>query len=161
MSKKIKFNGIDLFIVIVIVVVIAAGIYVLGGRENSVASTENGELQLAFSVELTAQDKEYTELIKVGDKVLVGEKDKEEAVVTKVEVLPAKTTGYDILNGNVMRSELPNKYDINVYMIGAGVETDSALKLGGTTELRVGQPAVLSSKLWTGYGYVIALDVVK
>lgn len=161
-SKKIRFNGMDLFIIIVLVAVIAAGAFILGGREKTVTSADGSEgTEIAFAVELTSREKDYTELIKVGDTVLVGEKDKKESVVTDVEVVPAKTTGYDILNGQVLRSELPGEYDVKVYLTGKGNQTDSAIKLGGATELRVGQGVALSSKKWTGYGYVIGLDIVK
>ena len=161
-SKKIRFNGMDLFIIIVLVAVIAAGAFILGGREKTVTSADGSEgTEIAFAVELTSREKDYTELIKVGDTVLVGEKDKKESVVTEVEVGPAKTTGYDILNGQVLRSELPGEYDVKVYLAGKGSQTDSAIKLGGATELRVGQGVALSSKKWTGYGYVIGLDIVK
>ena len=161
-SKKIRFNGMDLFIIIVLVAVIAAGAFILGGREKTVTSADGSEgTEIAFAVELTSREKDYTELIKVGDTVLVGEKDKKESVVTDVEVVPAKTTGYDILNGQVLRSELPGEYDVRVYLSGKGSESESAIKLGGTTELRVGQGVALSSKKWTGYGYVIGLDIVK
>lgn len=157
-DKKIKFNGMDLFIILMVVIIAAAGVYILFGRNGSaVSSSQNVTVETV--IELTAMTEDFTELIKEGDVVLVGEKEKMRTNVKKIEIEPAKTTGYDILNGKVLRSVLPDEYDVKITLVGEGAETDSTVEMNGAA-IRVGQKEALTSKNWAGYGYVIGLDVV-
>ncbi len=155
--NKVKFNGMDLFIVIVLVAVIAAGGYLLLGRGGGAAAS-NESVEVTTVVELTAKDKEFSELINEGDIVLIGEKEKMRTSVEKVEAVPARTTGYDIIDGRVLYAEVPDKYDVKITLVGEGTETESAIEMNGAA-IRVGQGAALNSKNWAGYGYVIGLDV--
>lgn len=157
-GKKVKFNGMDLFIIIVLVLVIAAGAFLLFGSNGTVVkNASENKTEVTFMVELTARDEEFTKLIEIGDVVLVGEKEKAEAVVTDIDISTAASTGYDILGGRVLQSELPGEYDVKVTLKGEGVETEEYIK-HGMTELRVGQGVALSNKKWTGYGFILAVD---
>lgn len=159
-NKKVRFNGMDLFIVIALVIVIAAGIYVLFGRSGGAAVSNAKGAEVTVTAELTAQDKEFCEFVKVGDIVMIGEKTKLETVVTAVEVVPAKETGYDIMTGRILRSEVPERYDVRVTLVGKGTETDSAVEINGTA-IRVGEKTVFGSKSWAGEGYVIGLETAE
>lgn len=154
---KVRFNGMDAFIIVVLVLVIAAGVYLLSGGSGEAAVTSSKNVEVTAAVELTSQNKEFTETVAVGDVVYVGEKEKAKAVVSKVEVETAKSTGYDILEGQVLRSEIPDVYDVKVSFSGSGVETEGAIELDGSA-IRVGQSVVLSSKNWAGEGYVVGLE---
>ena len=161
MNKKVKFNGMDAFIIIVLVLAIAAGAFLLfGNGGGSMQSSSGNKTEAEFMVELTARKKDFADLIEIGDTVLVGEKEKAEAVVTAVDVSPGKSIGYDILDGRVLNSELDGDYDVKVTLRGKCVETDEYINLG-MTELKVGLGVALSNKDWTGYGYVLAVDTVK
>lgn len=155
-KKKLRFNGMDFFIIIVIAAIAFAGVYLLGGRGESASSAEQN-VNVTYTVELTGREENMLGLIKEGDAVMVGEKDKANMVVTAVEVSNAKTDGYDIEAGKVLRSEIPGEYDIKVTMSAVGTESATAIKVDGVA-LRVGQNAVLSSKGWAGSGYAIGLE---
>lgn len=156
-KMRVKFNGMDLFIIIAAVLVVVAAAVLLfgGGGGGSVSASKN--INVTATVELTTKDASFAELIKEGDLVLMGEKDKMETVVSSVEVVPAKTTGYDILQGGVFRSEIPGEYDIKVSLTALGADTEKAIEINGIA-IRVGQNMVLSSKNWAGVGYVIGLE---
>lgn len=156
-KKKIKWNGMDCFIVIAALVVILAGVYLLTGRGDTGAMGGSKNVEVTTVVELAGKDMEFADIIAKGDIVAIGEKEKMMTEVESIEVLPAKTTGYDILDGRVLRSEVPGQYDIRVTLVGDGTEKESAIEMNGTA-IRVGQNAVLSSKNWAGSGYVIGLD---
>lgn len=156
-KKKVRFNGMDLFLIIVIILVAAAGMYFVGGRRGGSASSSEKNVNVTYTVELTGKEDNMINLIKEGDAVMVGEKDKANMKVTAVEVSPAKTDGYDIETGRVLRSPVPDEYDIKVTMSAIGTESDSAVKVDGVA-LRVGQNAVLSSRGWAGSGYAIGLS---
>ena len=109
------------------------------------------------AVELTSIDEDVAKSIKEGDIVALGEKDKAMATVSKVEIEPAKTLGFDIENGRVYNAEVPRQYDAKVYMTAKGLETDSAITIDNVV-MRVGQSMVLSAKGWAGHGYTIELS---
>ena len=155
-KKKIKFNGMDLFIILVIVAVALAGSYLLFGREGgSVVSSQN--VLVRTVVELDVEDKEFADLIKVGDTVAIGEKDKMMTTVESVDAIPAAANGYDIVSGRVIMAEIPDKYDVQITLIGDGTETDKDVQISGTA-IRVGQKVVVSSKNFAGEGYVVGLE---
>ncbi len=156
-DKKVRFNGMDLFIVIALIVVIAAGAYILFGRGGQAAVSTAKSAEITVTAELTAQSEEFAEFVKIGDIVMIGEKTKLETTVSAVEVVPAKETGYDILEGRILRSEVPEKYDVRITLTGVGSETDSSVEINGTA-IRVGEKTVFSSKSWAGEGYVIGLE---
>ncbi len=156
-TRKAKFNGMDLFIILVIVVVVAAAVYILCGRECGVSVLSSQNVLVRTVIELDVEDKEFAELIKVGDTVAIGEKDKMMTTVESVQAVPAAATGYDIVEGRVIRAEVPEKYDIKITLAGDGIETDKDIQINGNA-IRVGQKAVVSSKNFAGEGYVVGLE---
>ena len=157
MEKKVKFNGMDVFIILVVLAVIAAGVYFLFGRSSGGAAVTEKNTEVTAVLEICGMEKEYTEKIKVGDIAMLGEKDKMETVVKKIEVNPAKTSGYDILDGRVIMAEIPDQYDVQITVSALGTENDSAIKISGTA-IKVGQLQVVNAKGWAGSGYVIGLE---
>ena len=155
-EKKFRFNGMDIFIVIVLAVVIAAGAYFLFGRDASSVKDEQN-VNVSFVIELTGKETGYENNIKVGDIVLVGEKDKMRTTIEKVEVLPAKTTGYDIIEGKVLRAEVPLHSDIKVTLTAAGVESKDAIKINDIP-VRIGQNLAAFGNGWSSTGYVVGLE---
>ncbi len=155
-EKKFRFNGMDIFIVVVLAVVIAAGAYFLLGRDASTIS-ENKNVNVSFMLELTGKEAGYENTICVGDVVLVGEKDKMKTTIEKVEVLPAKTTGYNILDGEVLRTEVPMLNDIKVTLTAVGVESNDAIKINDIP-VRIGQNLAAFGKGWSSTGYVVGLE---
>lgn len=155
-AKKIRFNGMDAFICIVIVFVAAAAVYMLGGKGTG-AKTSAKDTTVNVAVELTSLDESVAKAIKEGDPVALGEKEKAMATVSRVEVEPAKSIGFDIENGRVYNAEVPRQYDAKVYMTAKGSETDSAITIDNVV-MRVGQSMVLSAKGWAGHGYTIAVS---
>lgn len=155
-NKKIRWNGMDWFIVIVVVLVAIAGIYLLAGRGGS-AVTTSVNTNVTVVAEISQQEPAFAELIKQGDVVLIGEKTKMRTTVESVEVSPARETGYDILDGRVLRSEIPEKIDVKVTLKAVGVESDSSIEIDGAP-IRVGQKTILHSKGWGGEVYIIGLE---
>ncbi len=156
-NKKIKFNGMDLFIIIVAVAVVAAGAYFLCARGGSTAVVTQENVLVRTTVELDMQNKEFAELVKVGEKAVIGEKEKMMTVVESVEIVPATDKGYDIIEGRVLRAEVPDKYDVKITLVGDGTENDRDIMINGNS-LKVGQKVVVSSRDFAGEGYIIGLE---
>ena len=155
-AKKVRFNGMDAFICIILVLAVAAAVCMFGGKGTGTKSSAK-DTTVNVAVELTSIDEDVAKSIKEGDIVALGEKDKAMATVSKVEIEPAKTLGFDIVNGRVYNTEVPRQYDAKIYMTAKGLETDSAITID-TVVMRVGQAMVLSAKGWAGHGYTIELS---
>lgn len=155
-AKKVRFNGMDAFICIVLILAVAAAVYMFGGKGTGAKSAVK-DTTVNVAVELTSLDEDVAKAIKEDDPVALGEKDKAMATVSRVEIEPAKTLGFDIENGRVYNAEVPRQYDAKVYMTAKGLETDSAITIDNVV-MRVGQSMVLSAKGWAGHGYTIELS---
>ncbi len=155
---KVKFNVMDAVIVAVLLVVIVAGVLLLGGGSGGVLSGKQEDAKtIRLQVELREQEEDYTKLLKVGDVVMVGVKEKMETKVTKVEVKPAVNLAYDLNQGRVYETEVPERYDLLVTLEGEGTESETAVKINGV-EAHVGAEAVLKSKNWAGVGTFLAVE---
>ncbi|MBQ4145425.1 MAG: DUF4330 domain-containing protein [Clostridia bacterium] len=152
---KAKFNIMDGLIILVLVLAIALGGYLLFGMKKSGEISQN--TKVSVTVELKAKDAEFSKLPQIGDKVSIGVKEKMQTVVTEVEALPAKTIGYDTVNGIAMESEVPNKYDVLITVEADGVETNEKVTIDNVAA-RVGEEAAMKSKNWAGLGYIVAVD---
>lgn len=155
---KAKFNGMDFFILILLLAALGAGSWLLTNRSQEKGQTQNAKVQLM--VELTSQEESFLDLPSVGDLVVVGEKEKMQTTVTGVEVLPAKTLGYDTENGKILESEVPGRYDLRISLEGDGMETANTVEINGSA-IRVGMGAAMKNKDWAGYGFVLSVDAVK
>ena len=116
---KIKFNSIDLLIIILLIAVTAAGGWFMTNRGKQSALSSNKTVEV--TVELTDKDKAFTELPKIGDQVVLGEKVKMNAIVTKVDIKNATMLGYDTLGGRILDSEIPEHYDVQITVQAPGV----------------------------------------
>lgn len=153
---KVKFNVMDVIIVLILLAAIGAGVFLLGGSAQG-GSTQTKTIEL--QVELAKQEEAFTKLPKVGDKAAIGVKEKMDVTVTKVEVKPAVTTAEDVLNGTRPLVEIPKRYDVLITLEGEGVETDGAVKLNDVAA-RVGDEAVIKSKNWAGVGVFLGVEVL-
>ena len=76
---KVKFNGMDLFIIVLLIAALAAGSWFLMNRSQQKGQTQNAKVELM--VELTSQEESFVDLPKVGDEVVIGEKEKMQTTV--------------------------------------------------------------------------------
>lgn len=155
---KVKFNGMDLFIIVLLIAALAAGSWFLMNRSQQKGQTQNAKVELM--VELTSQEESFVDLPKVGDEVVIGEKEKMQTTVTKVDVLPAKTLGYDTMNGRISEVAVPERYDLRITLEGDGAETANTVEINNSA-IRVGMGAAMKNKNWAGYGFVLAVDAIK
>lgn len=154
---KIKFNSIDLLIIILLIAVTAAGGWFMTNRGKQSALSSNKTVEV--TVELTDKDKAFTELPKIGDRVVLGEKVKMNAVVTKVDIKNATMLGYDTLGGRILDSEIPEHYDVQITVQAQGSESPSEVTINGNG-VRVGMGVAMKAKDWSGYGYALAVETL-
>lgn len=153
---KVKFNVMDIIIVLILLAAIGAGVLLLGGSSGEGrAETKTIELK----VELGKQEEAFTKLPKVGDRADIGVKEKMNVTVTNVEIKPATTSSEDVLGGTRPIVEIQDRYDVLITLEGEGVETDGAVKLNDVA-VRVGDEAVIKSKNWAGVGVFLGVEVL-
>lgn len=160
-NSKLKFNSIDLIIILLVIAVAAAAVYMLvprSGKSAEVSGDKN--VKATIQVEFAEKDEYLTKLPKVGDSVTIGVKEKMPATVTKVEFNPAEKTAYDVIGGSASTQVIPGKYDIYVTMEADAVDTQNQININGSP-IRIGDRDAVRSKGWTGYGYVTRLDVTE
>lgn len=152
---KTKWNAMDTVLVLVIVAILAAGGWFLLGRSDTKTTVQNKTVEVM--VELTQQSEAFTKLPKLGDAVVLGEKEKMPATVTKVEIFPAYMQGKDLINGKYTDAAIPGLYNVQITVCGEGTESNAAVAINGTA-IRTGEPMAMKSKNWAGYGFVLAVD---
>lgn len=152
---KIKFNLMDAFIITVLIAVIAGGTWFMTSRGKQQA--EISDKTVSVMVELTNKDDEFSKLPQVGDIVIMGEKEKMKTKVTDVKVMAARMISYDVENGRILDSEIPNRYDVRITMQAAGMESPKEVTINGSG-VRVGMGIALKAKNWSGYGYALSVE---
>lgn len=155
---KAKLNVMDVIIILLILAAAAAGIYMLAGRDSKDAAGQTGKnVYVDMMLELSARDQEFTQLPQVGDQVSVGEKEKLQAEVTRVEAVPAQSFGYNILDGAAAMREVPGKYDVQIYMRAEGTESNKSVEINNTP-VHVGEQFAAFGKEWAGFGTILIVD---
>ena len=153
---KARLNGMDWVIIAGLLLVLVAGVLLLGGG-NSGEAAETKTVQV--TVELTDLDDTFINLPKVGDVAMIGVKEKMETVVTHVEVLPATKRAQNIVDGWSGSAELPGRYDVRITMEGQGIETNDSVTINGVAA-RVGEEAFVKSKNWAGAGFFVGVETL-
>lgn len=160
-NSKVRFNAVDLIIVLVIIAVAAVGIYILmpKGASGSETSGEKN-VKAIVQIEFANKDEYLTTLPQVGDSVTIGVKEKMPATVTKVESVPAEKVSYDLVSGSASIQTIPGKYDVYVTMEADAVDTKDAIKINGSA-IRIGDSDAVHSRGWAGHGFVTRLDITE
>ena len=165
MAKKTKFNLMDCLIILIVVAVIAGGVYVLGSLKGGSTATDSQAATVRYTIELAKEDEEILNLFVAaaerGDSCYVGEKERAEAVVKEVSYTLAKLMTNDVKTGEVFWAYIPNKYSINVTLESTGFETETDIKAGSGTVLKVGTETSVKGKGYAGYGFITSLETVN
>lgn len=160
--EKPKFNLLDGFIILAVVLVIAAAVYILGPKETS-NNIEPQNTVGIFSIELTKAEKsladKFIAATDTGESVWIGVKERFEAKLDTIEVSPAKKITTDLRSGKAVMGEDPTLYDIVVTVTADALDTETAVSFSGT-EIRVGDETAVRGKGFAGYGFITNLKTV-
>jgi len=165
MAKKTKFNLMDCLIILVLVAVIAGGIYVLGNLKGGSLGEGSQTATVRYTIELAKEEEEilnrFIAAAENQDSCYVGEKERAEAFIKEVTYTPAKLQTTDKKTGEVFWADIPDKYCINVTLESEGTETDSSITAGSGTALKVGVETSVKGKGYAGYGFITGLEIVN
>ena len=157
---KPKFNFMDAFIIVLILLIAVAGFLFLNKPDSTGNAPQTVTAQ--YTVELTRCEKvvadAFTEALANGESVMVGEKERFAAKLVDVQVGPAKQLVTNTKSGAAVLAEDPMYFDIVLTLESQVTESSSAI-MAGSTPLRVGEDEVVRSKKSAGLGYIIGLKI--
>ena len=157
---KPKFNLMDGFIIVLILLIAAAAFLFLNKPDTSGSAPQTVMAQ--YTVELVRCEKvvadAFIESLSNGEGVTVGEKERFAAKLIDVQVTPSKK----LITNNRTRAEVlaedPVYFDILLTLESQVTESDSAI-MAGSTPLRVGEDEVVRGKKSAGLGYITSLKI--
>ncbi len=159
--KKAKFNIIDFLIIAMVILVVFAGVYILGNKSETVVNSAKTKVLVTIeelSVDETTMNF-YKENAKNGDSVLIGIREKTTGVLKDVQVLPA-TDNYDNpVTGEKKVLEKKGEYNLNFTFETELSETETDFLIG-TDKIKIGKELNFSAKGYSGYGNVVIIKKV-
>ena len=157
---KPKFNILDSLILLLVVLVAAAGIYLFGGRGESSNTTDTQNVTAVFKIQLTQADYSlYEKFVKAtdsGEKVWIGLKERFAAEIIEVEATPSAKITTNTNRGTLHLAENPTLYDLNITFKAPATETADSISASGTA-IRVGVEEAIHGKGIAGFGYITDL----
>lgn len=167
-NKGFSFNIVDTIILLLVLMVAAAGVYVFF-LSDKINATETESTTVKYTVHVPVMKEEFKDLIKVGDEVVDNVKHGKLGVVTdiKYEIATINTTITDSSNVNSGAiSKIPYPDDIPYYRAIITIECDKAEFVSG--KCYVGGVYVayteainLRTPNYVGLAYCLDLKVVK
>lgn len=159
--KKAKFNIIDFLIIAMVVLVIFAGVYILGNKSETVVSSDKTKVLVTIeelSVDETTMNF-YKDNVKKGDNVIIGIREKTTGVLEDIKIIPA-TDNYDNpVTGKKEVLEKAEGYNLTFTFETELSETETDFLIG-TDKIKIGKELNFSAKGYSGYGNVVIIKKV-
>lgn len=156
-ERKLRFNFIDVIIILLIaaVIFVLAYVFVLSDRKNDV-TVDTQYTTIRYVVQITNVDEKFDGLVKVGDNVEEAIARKNIGKVVGVQSEPYQKVTFDYENGRETVATVDGFLTVNITIEATATESDSAFSVGGC-DIRVGQLYSLAMPdLYCG-GYCIEL----
>lgn len=157
---KVKFNLIDVLIVVAVVLIALVAVWFLGGESNTGTTSETQNATATFKIQLTKAEKSLYDKFLAGlendESVWIGIKERFEGKLTGIELSPASKVGTDLSSGKAVLLKDPVLYDITLEVTADVLETRNEIS-SSNTPIRVGEETAIRGKGFAGYGFVIDL----
>ena len=138
-ERKIRFNFIDVLIILLIAVIIFGALYVFVFRNrNTNLTEETSYTSIRYVVQVTNVDERFEDMINVGDHAEEAITRRTVGTVIGVQSEPYKKITFDYENAIETVSEVEGKLTMNVTIEANATETDSAFNVNGCA-IRVGE----------------------
>lgn len=159
-KKKVRFNIIDLLLILIAVSVVAALLYVFLPNSfiKNIFADDNVTIQ--YAIEFKGVDEAFLESIKENDIVINSVTKAEIGTVTAVDYSTQYTElKYDEESGNAVLSVVPNKHNVIVTITAqATYDADKGYTVGGL-RIAVGELIATRFPNFTGEGYCISVPI--
>ncbi len=150
-KQKHRFNAVDALIILLILAVIAAGIFVFSKK---VRSQKAGSFDIEYVIELRTVRDELADNITVGTKIIDSAKKYQLGEVIAVNVTPAKFTGTDLINGELVYYDYPEHSDVSLTVkTTARLDSEGMYIVDSGYRLSVGTSIYVRTPDYVGTGY--------
>lgn len=157
-KRKMKFNIMDVLILLAVAAVAAVLVYVFVLSENTPVDSLGGAptTKITYVVELTGIDDALSDNISVGETLIDAAKKMNIGTIVAVETQPYVYLGKNLTDGTMELTTVDNKSTIYVTVEADATLTGIAYSISGY-DIYVGEKVYLSLPDFTGTGYCISL----
>lgn len=156
MDKKIKFNYVDVIIILMVVLVFVAGFkFVKKGVTSSDVLPA-----VSFTVEIKSVPEEYKTNFEIGDKIRDAVKGDTLGVVTKVESKPSSNLEISSDDGTYKISEYAGREDVYITIKGTPTSYGANVIIA-QQEIKVGKMIYIKKPGCVGRGYIVEMETEK
>lgn len=156
-ERKIRFNFIDVVILLLIAAVVFAVLYVfVFSARNDSPAAQTQYTKIRYVIQAVGIDEKYDGLVKAGDSVEEAISRKAVGSVVGVQSEPYQKVTFDYENGKETVALVEGKITMNITIEATATESDSAFTAGGC-EIRVGQQYSIAMPDLYCSGYCIEL----
>ena len=159
-KRKMRFNIIDLLLIVIAVAVVAALLYVFLPNSFIKSIFADESVTIQYAIEFKGVDEAFLESIKENDIVIDSVTKAELGTVTAVDYSTQYTElKYDEESGNGVLSVVPNKHNVIVTITAtAAHDADKGYTVGGL-RIAVGELIAVRFPNFTGEGYCISVPI--
>lgn len=154
--KKRRWNGMDLFFVLIAAAVIAAVFFIIGNMDKG-NKEQNAE---TINIEYTVEFKQINNLslgkIKEGDTVRDPDNKRNIGTVVSVQNTPFSKIAYNSTDGSVYMAENPDLSNLLITIRAEATHSDKGYYVNDARFL-VGKPTNIWSRGFAGSGYCISI----
>jgi len=158
MKNKLKFNWVDVVIILLVICVGFVGMQFLNSRKGGGAGAETKRLYFVFETEKNI--KEMAEQWTPGTQVVFGTRKVDRGIITASEVVPFTKDVADIRAGRWNMEEVDGLWCARVRIEFDGFESENAFA-ATQEQLMTGLGTIVSGKGVNSEGYVIDVGVVE
>ena len=157
-KRKMKFNIMEVLILLAVAAVAAVLVYVFVLSENTPVDSLGGTptTKITYVVELTGIDDALSDNISVGETLIDAAKKMNIGTIVAVETQPYVYLGKNLTDGTMELTTVDNKSTIYVTVEADATLTGIAYSISGY-DIYVGEKVYLSLPDFTGTGYCISL----
>ena len=157
-KRKMKFNIMDVLILLAVAAVAAVLVYVFVLSENTPVDSLGGTptTKITYVVELTGIDDALSDNISVGETLIDAAKKMNIGTIVAVETQPYVYLGKNLTDGTMELTTVDNKSTIYVTVEADATLTGISYSISGY-DIYVGEKVYLSLPDFTGTGYCISL----
>ena len=157
-KRKMKFNIMDVLILLAVAAVAAVLVYVFVLSENTPVDSLGGAptTKITYVVELTGIDDALSDNISVGETLIDAAKKMNIGTIVAVETQPYVYLGKNLTDGTMELTTVDNKSTIYVTVEADATLTGISYSISGY-DIYVGEKVYLSLPDFTGTGYCISL----
>ena len=157
-KRKIKWR-LNLFDVIFIICALIVAVLILnyaGRSDGGIVSSGSSE-PIVYTIELQGMSGDAAYMINPDDSLVDKIEKRPIGTVVSVEITPSMISQKNLLTGERIITEQPNKMDAVIVVAADASVTESQISIGGFV-VRVGLWVSINGPLYNGNGYIIDIE---